>query len=77
MNNAVKAPFDDLQVASINSFQTTAPFHKLTCGKDSRHGNLTAYHNGLFCSVCDYVQVWVPEIVTDWSWDAKVYKPNV
>ena len=58
------------QLAALDWFQNRAYVHPLTCGVDSKHGNLiagvtpkgTVY---LECPDCDYIQDWIPPYVVN------------
>lgn len=71
--NKVYAPFDSLQIASINNYQMAGFVHPFTCAnRDVGHdldSVLEARTEGMVCAHCSYVQDWVWEHMADSSWE--------
>jgi hypothetical protein len=67
-HNTHFAPFTDVEVLSIQAYQTSGVFHPLTCGNQNCRQVLVAYQHGLVCLVCGYSQDWVMRWMVDGTW---------
>jgi hypothetical protein len=77
MGELIRAPWNDDQIDSLNSFQRAGVMHEFTCG-NSRGMNPTLEHSqrfplvatkdGWICPYCDYTQDWAHDFMADWSW---------
>ncbi len=74
----VPAPWEDDQVASLNTFQAAGMATPYLCPDrfDGQHPELGAHHvgtllasrDGLTCAACGHVQAWAHCFTVNWSW---------
>lgn len=70
LDEIIRAPFDEAQVAELNDWQQRTDVHPFTCPNrgDGRHdgeGVLVAYSDGWLCRNCDYMQNWAHGSMSD------------
>lgn len=61
----VYPPWDEGQVASLNSYQASKYVHPFTCGGGCRQ-DLVAHADGWRCPTCAYRQNWAHDFMAVW-----------
>lgn len=69
----IMAPWNKIQIRSLNEFQDSGLMHPFTCAKCG--SQLVAQSDGWVCSSenfpegnCNYTQNWAHDFMADWSW---------